>query len=155
MRRLTISFSACVMLGGCASALKFENVTGSWTCPRIDGKCETISDIDAGLQDRQNAFAIAPSAGDHSIPIEAPRLDEQLAPVRTGDEIARIVLAPAITASGYYVGVREIYAVMRSGAWRAPDMADPQPNPPPVDSGAKRAHPARPMIQGDGNGHEH
>jgi len=117
MRSLMIPMLGSVMLGGCTSALKLENVTGSWSCPRVDGVCAEISDIDTGLVANsvdgvETAFSIGNTSGVGVLPSAAP--------IRTGDEVAKIVLAPMIDANGYYLGPREIYAVMRSGSWARP-----------------------------------
>lgn len=116
-RTLMTPLLSAMALGGCASALRLENVTGSWTCPRVDGVCAEISEIDAGLMANgvdgsATAFSGASAPGFGVTPSGAP--------MRTGDEVAKIVLAPMIDANGYYLGSREIYAVMRAGGWAPP-----------------------------------
>lgn len=132
IRFATIAVSGVIALGGCASPLKFENVTGSWTCPRIDGVCAGIEDIDTGLAGVSAGSPVAPPVSRGSgigvagsvLPGGAP----SASPIRSADEIARIVLAPMIDANGIYHARRELFAVMAPGIWiEAPATADASP----------------------------
>ncbi|MEM9377497.1 MAG: hypothetical protein AAGA72_14850 [Pseudomonadota bacterium] len=124
MKTHIISIVAVMALSGCASALKLENVAGTWSCPRIDGVCADTSAIDAGLTGRaatQGAISgVGKTVGSHFMTISAQG-EQAYQPIstlaRTKDEIARIVLAPTVDNSGHYHGARELFAVMKNGSW--------------------------------------
>lgn len=129
---------------GCASAVKLENVAGTWSCPRVDGVCADIATLDAELVGTPTMRSIggvgetiAPETG-----MIAASAAVNAMPARTADEVARIVFAPSIDAAGHFHGARAIYAVMKPGAWvehpieEAPDSAtslvERTSTPPPV-----------------------
>ncbi|MEM9838009.1 MAG: TraV family lipoprotein [Pseudomonadota bacterium] len=106
--------SLVLLMTACTSPVKLEHVAGTWTCPRVDGVCATTTSIDAGLTEESTGedaapvvFSGQPSGGVAGAP----------APARTADQVARIVLAPRVDASGHYHEARVIYAVMTSGRW--------------------------------------
>lgn len=122
MRYLTPAlFSLCILaLGGCANAVKLQNVAGTWSCPREDGVCLKITSIDEGIVGPRDSFT--PVGGDDDrtlstgvIPVAVQ--SNPVMPSRTADEVARIVLAPSVDHSGRYHGSRVLFAVMKPGSW--------------------------------------
>ena len=116
---LTSSLIAMPTVTGCASAVKLENVAGTWSCPRVDGVCADIATLDAELVGTPTVRSIG--GGNGSIATEAGQIAVTAAttamPARTADEVARIVFAPSIDADGHFHGARAIYAVMKPGTW--------------------------------------
>lgn len=121
MKYILLISSLFAMTGvtGCASAVKLENVAGTWSCPRVDGVCADIATLDAELVGTPTmrgigggAEAIASGAGMIAVMAAASTM-----PARTEDEVARIVFAPSIDAAGHFHGARAIYAVMKPGEW--------------------------------------
>lgn len=116
---LASSLLAMTTVTGCASAVKLENVAGTWSCPRVDGVCADIATLDAELVGKPSARSvggtsdlIAAGPGQTAINAAATAM-----PARTADEVARIVFAPSIDADGHFHGARAIYAVMKPGSW--------------------------------------
>lgn len=121
MKSLLLVSSLLAMTGitGCASAVKLENVAGTWSCPRIDGVCADIATLDAELVGAPNMRGIGGAS--EMIAAETGMIAVSAAanamPARTADEVARIVFAPSIDADGHFHGARAIYAVMKPGTW--------------------------------------
>ncbi|MEL7042497.1 MAG: TraV family lipoprotein [Pseudomonadota bacterium] len=121
MKHILLISSLFAMTGvtGCASAVKLENVAGTWSCPRVDGVCADIATLDAELVGAPSMRGIGSAS--ETIAAETDRIAISAAssamPARTADEIARIVFAPSIDASGHFHGARAIYAVMKPGEW--------------------------------------
>ncbi|MEL7542109.1 MAG: TraV family lipoprotein [Pseudomonadota bacterium] len=116
---LSSSLLALAGVAGCASAVKLENVAGTWSCPRVDGVCADIATLDAELVGAPNVRGIG--GGSETIAADAARIAISAAssamPARTADEIARIVFAPSIDTAGHFHGARAVYAVMKPGEW--------------------------------------
>lgn len=116
---LASSLLAMTTVTGCASAVKLENVAGTWSCPRVDGVCADIATLDAELVGSPSVRSIGGGSG--LIAAEAGQIAVTAAttvmPARTADEVARIVFAPSIDADGLFHGARAIYAVMKPGTW--------------------------------------
>ncbi|MEM9375211.1 MAG: hypothetical protein AAGA72_03250 [Pseudomonadota bacterium] len=137
MKTHIISAIAVMALSGCASALKLENVAGTWSCPRIDGVCADTSAIDAGLTDRAATGSAIVGVGEAvgaqfmTISAEGERAYQPISTLaRTMDEVARIVLAPTVDSSGHYHGARELFAVMKNGSWvETPVSPEPATGP--------------------------
>lgn len=121
MKHALIASCLVAMTGvtGCASTVKLENVAGTWSCPRVDGVCADIATLDAELVGTPSMRSIG-GVGE-SIAAETGMIAVSAAanamPARTADEVARIVFAPSIDASGHFHGARAIYAVMKPGEW--------------------------------------
>lgn len=121
MKSIMLATSLIALTGvtGCASAVKLENVAGTWSCPRIDGVCADIATLDAELVGTPTTRSIGGQGG--SIAAEAGMIAVSVAasamPARTADEVARIVFTPSIDAAGHFHGARAIYAVMKPGEW--------------------------------------
>lgn len=105
--------TAALSLAGCASMTSLENVTGTWSCPRVDGVCADIATIDAALIGAPATGAAGRVMGSDAGLVAA----SGAALTRTPDEVARIVFAPAVDAAGHYHSARAIYAVMAPGHW--------------------------------------
>lgn len=123
MKTLIASLSV-LGLTGCASAIKMENVAGTWSCPRIDGVCADIASLDGQLigQDSYRGIGGAPIVTRDGVVAVSDKGVTSAMPARAPDEVARIVFAPSVDASGHYHGVRAIYAVIKTGDWiTAPD----------------------------------
>ena len=114
---VTASFSI-LALAGCASPLKMENVAGTWTCPRVDGKCAGIEELDRPPVEQPRL--IGAIEGSSVTTRDTENIADSIAPRRSGDQIARIVFAPRIDADGNYHDRREIFAVMTNGGWLSP-----------------------------------
>lgn len=116
---LASSLLAMTTVTGCASAVKLENVAGTWSCPRVDGVCADIATLDAELVGAPTVRSVGSGGG--SIAAESGQIAVNAAatamPARTADEVARIVFAPSIDGDGHFHGARAIYAVMKPGTW--------------------------------------
>ncbi|MEM9093943.1 MAG: TraV family lipoprotein [Pseudomonadota bacterium] len=161
MKRILMRYLCVIpfVLGGCASSVRLENVAGSWSCPRIDGICADISAIDAGLGAGFDAapLGVADPRGRSKGAFITASSDGTTGytPARSADEVARIVFAPMVDASGHYHGAREVFAVMTPGTWiAAPVMAATAPQPvalprPPREENAPAAlRPTRKIAPG-------
>ncbi len=107
-------------LTGCAGAIKMENVAGTWSCPRIDGVCADIATLDSqliGAGDYRGVGGPAPIANPNGVISVNDMAGASGMPLRAPDEVARIVFAPSVDASGHYHGARAVYAVMKTGEW--------------------------------------
>jgi conjugal transfer pilus assembly protein TraV len=123
---LSLAVLAAAALGGCQG-----NVKGSWACA-VDrgGVCASITDIDhrparGGPQGRHDSIPADPVV-DGSIPAKlwgeggwsvGPLAG---APVRQGDQVMKVAVAPWIDQAGDYHAGSEVYAVMRRADWYAP-----------------------------------
>ena len=112
---------------GCSSTMRLENVAGTWSCPRVDGVCADIAAIDRSVTREMGPLPIGGSAPSSSPYIAVGLEEDGMALTRTGDEVARIVLAPMIDAHGHYHATRVIYAVMSTGGWARTPVAAPEP----------------------------
>lgn len=147
-------------LGGCASAVKLDNVAGSWTCPRIDGVCATIAALDGATSHDAQGQPLLLAPGHQHAPagviLTSADGVERHALGRSPDQIARIVFAPSVDAAGHYHGMREIYAVMAQGQWIERSVAPVGGEPTMVTRQAHKAsegtvHPIGASVQSAGN----
>ena len=139
--RAALSLSALLLLGACAGAPTEKR----WSCAPGKGpfrSCASIGEIDArsnpqpldrGGVTLRSLTGASPSYG----PSGAQR-----SPVREGDAVLRIVVAPWIDAAGDYHARSDIFAVVRRGGWTVP--VPPPPPPPPPSSAAPKIGEAQP-----------
>lgn len=163
MKRILLVGSLLALTGvtGCASAVKLENVAGTWSCPRVDGVCADIATLDAELVGAPNMRGIGGVS--ETIAAETGRIAITAAssamPARTADEIARIVFAPSIDASGHFHGARAVYAVMKPGEWiegpieetpvQPTSLVDRPTTPKPLDENDETASASLPAGMGE------
>jgi hypothetical protein len=107
--------------------MRLENVAGTWSCPRVDGVCADIAAIDRSVTLETGPLPIRGPATPSSPFVTVGLEQDGMALTRTGDEVARIVLAPMIDAHGHYHASRVIYAVMSTGGWARTPVAAPAP----------------------------
>ena len=129
-----------------ASGLALAACAGSptekrWSCAPSKGafrSCASIAEIDARAHPQPTArgggvslrtlTGAAPAAG--ALGASGP----DVAPVREGDTVLRIIVAPWTDAAGDYHARSDIYAVVRRGGWTVPV---PPPPPPPGAASAE------------------
>lgn len=137
---------------GCSSTMRLENVAGTWSCPRVDGVCADIAAIDRSVIGEAGPLPIRGPATPSSPLVTVGLEEDGMALTRTGDEVARIVLAPMIDAHGHYHASRVIYAVMSMGGWaRTPVVA---PAPASVAATAPLLTTPRTRLASDGGDHD-
>ena len=128
---------------GCSSTMRLENVAGTWSCPRVDGVCADIAAIDRSVTREMGPLPIGGSAPSSSPYIAVGLEEDGMGLTRTGDEVARIVLAPMIDAHGHYHASRVIYAVMSTGGWAQTPVGAPEP----VSIAATAPSPTKPRTR--------
>ena len=147
MKLILLATSLLVLTGtaGCASAVKLENVAGTWSCPRIDGVCADIASLDAELIGTPAIRGVGNGAGQTAGAVGSIAVNASVdaMPQRSADEVARIVMAPSIDGAGHFHGARAIYAVMKPGEWvEGPIVAEP-----PIQTTTTLARQTEPPVE--------
>lgn len=128
---------ATAMVSACAGSPTERR----WSCAPTKGafrSCASIAEIDARSRPQpapasEVTLRAITGAAPANLPDARPIHDS--APVREGDRVLRITVAPWIDAAGDYHDRSDIYAVVRRGGWTVPV---PPPPPPPVASETRR-----------------
>lgn len=133
MKTGVLAVGAALLLSACAGSPTQKR----WSCAPAKGvfrTCASIGEIDARSNPQPMAGsagvtlrtltggALAGATGAPVVPVAQP--------VREGDTVLRIVVAPWTDAAGDYHATSDIFAVVRRGGWTVP--VPPPPPPPPT-----------------------
>ena len=127
--RVALSLASLLFLAACAGAPTEKR----WSCALGKGafrSCASIGEIDARSrpQPLEGAGGVTLRSLTGASPAYGP-VGAIGGPVREGDAVLRIIVAPWIDAAGDYHARSDVFAVVRRGGWTVPL---PPPPPPPV-----------------------